>query len=124
MADVPDKITFFEFLTPLIASGKKTITIRDKSESHYVVGSQVEVFTLETDQKVCDIEILSVEPIKFDEINEFHAQQEYLALQRLKDLIKEIYPDTNELFVITYKLMPSGTEQIAARGLDPVAAVF
>ncbi|MFM2483790.1 N(4)-acetylcytidine aminohydrolase [Celerinatantimonas yamalensis] len=109
MTDVPNKITFFEFLTPLITSGKKTITIRDKSESHYVVGSQVEVFTLETDQKVCDIEIESVEPIKFDDINEFHAQQESLELQRLKELIKEIYPNTNELFVITYKLMPNNT---------------
>jgi len=105
MTDIPDKITFFEFLTPLIRSGKKTITIRDKSESHYHVGSQVAVFTLETEQKVCDIEIVSVEPIKFEQINEFHAQQESLALQRLKELIKEIYPDTNELFVITYKLM-------------------
>jgi N4-acetylcytidine amidohydrolase len=111
MIDVTDKITFFGFLTPLITSGKKTITIRDKSESHYVVGSQVEVFTLETDQKVADIEILSVEPLKFDDINEFHAQQEALALTRLKQLIKEIYPDTNELFVITYKLMPSDTNK-------------
>lgn len=109
MTDIANKITFFEFLTPLVRSGKKTITIRDKSESHYVVGSQVEVFTLETDQKVCDIEIVSVAPIKFDEINEFHAQQESLALPRLKDLIKKIYPDINELFVITYKLMPSDT---------------
>ncbi|WP_432459758.1 MULTISPECIES: N(4)-acetylcytidine aminohydrolase [unclassified Agarivorans] len=107
MTDVPDKITFYEFLTPLITSGKKTITIRDKSESHYIVGSQVEVFTLETDQKVCDIEIESVAPIKFDEINEFHAQQEFLELPRLKELIKEIYPDTNELFVITYQLRPN-----------------
>lgn len=101
----PDKITFFEFLIPLIASGKKTITIRDKSESHYVVGSQVEVFALETDQKVCDIKIESVEPINFDDISEFHALQESLELQRLKALIKEIYPDINDLFVITYKLI-------------------
>ncbi|PKH01256.1 ASCH domain-containing protein [Psychromonas sp. MB-3u-54] len=108
MTDVANKITFFEFLTPLIRSGKKTITIRDKSENHYLVGSQVEVFTLETDHKVCNIEIVSVEPIGFDEINEFHAQQEYLTLPRLKALIKEIYPHTNELFVITYKLMPGG----------------
>ncbi|MFT6928417.1 MAG: hypothetical protein ACJAZP_004069 [Psychromonas sp.] len=108
MMSVLDKITFFEFLTPLIKSGKKTITIRNKSESHYVVGSQVEVFTLETDQKVGEIEIISVQPITFDGINEFHAQQESLALPRLKELIKEIYPNINELFVITYKLMPSG----------------
>jgi N4-acetylcytidine amidohydrolase len=110
MTSIADKITFFEFLTPLITSGKKTITIRDKSESHYVVGTQVEVFTLETDQKVCDIQIQSVRPIKFDDINEFHAQQESLELQKLKHLIKDIYPNTNDLFVITYKLVPSNTQ--------------
>ena len=47
----PTKILFFEFLTPLISSGKKTITIRDESESHYVPGTQVEVFTLEKTKK-------------------------------------------------------------------------
>lgn len=105
MIDTPYKITFFEFLTPLITSGKKTITIRDKSESHYIVGSEVEVFTLETDQKVCNIKIESIQPIKFDDINAFHAQQESMELEKLKKLIKEIYPDINELFVITYKLV-------------------
>ena len=34
-----------------IAAGKKTITIRDKSESNYEPNSQVEVFTLETGKK-------------------------------------------------------------------------
>lgn len=100
----PNKITFFEFLTPLIVAGNKTITIRDKSESHYVAGSRVEVFTLETNQKVCDIDIESVSPLMFEDINEFHAQQESLGLQELKDLIKEIYPDTDELFVIAFTL--------------------
>ncbi|TXY24296.1 ASCH domain-containing protein [Vibrio mimicus] len=104
-ASIPTKITFFEFLTPLVASGAKTITIRDKSESHYVPGTRVEVFTLETDRKVCDIEIVSVEPLKFDDINEFHAEQEAIELPKLKSLIKEIYPNTNELFVITYQLV-------------------
>ncbi|HDZ0321647.1 TPA: ASCH domain-containing protein, partial [Vibrio cholerae O1] len=51
---ISTQITFFEFLTPLVASGQKTITIRDKSESHYVPGTRVEVFTLETQRKVCE----------------------------------------------------------------------
>jgi uncharacterized protein YqfB (UPF0267 family) len=101
----PTKITFFEFLTPLVASGKKTITIRDESEAHYVPGTQVEVYTLETDQKVCDVKILSVEPLHFDDINEFHAEQEYIELPKLKQLIREIYPNTDTLFVITYELV-------------------
>lgn len=101
----PTKITFFEFLTPLIQSGAKTITIRDKSESHYVAATQVEVFTLESNQKVCDIEILSVSPLKFEDINEFHAQQEAMSLSELKTLIKKIYPDTDALYCISYRLV-------------------
>lgn len=105
MKQIPTKITFFEFLTPFVASGKKTITIRDESECHYVPGTQVEVFTLETDIKVCDIEILSVEPLLFSEINEFHAKQEYLELTKLKEIISEVYPNTEQLYVISYKLV-------------------
>ncbi len=105
MTSHPTKITFFEFLTPLITSGKKTITIRDKSESHYVPNTEVEVFTLETDRKVCNIKILSVKPLAFDEINEFHAEQEAIELPKLKQLIRDIYPDTDTLFVIEYELV-------------------
>ena len=101
----PTKITFFKFLTPSIVAGKKTITIRDKSESHYVPGTEVEVFTLETDEKVCNIKILSVKPLNFEDINEFHAEQEYMELPKLKALIREIYPDTDTLFEISYELI-------------------
>ncbi|MBT0014044.1 N(4)-acetylcytidine aminohydrolase [Vibrio alginolyticus] len=105
MPSHPTKITFFEFLTPLITSGKKTITIRDESESHYVPNTKVEVFTLETDRKVCDIKIRSVEPLHFEDINEFHAEQEAIELPKLKQLIREIYPNTDTLFVIEYELI-------------------
>lgn len=103
--NAPTKITFFEFLTPLITAGKKTITIRDESESHYVPGTEVEVYTLETDQKVCNIKILSVNPLHFDDINEFHAEQESIELPKLKALIREIYPNTDTLFEISYELV-------------------
>lgn len=67
-------------------------------------GTRVEVFTLETQRKVCEIDILAVEPLKFDEINEFHAEQEAVELPKLKALIQEIYPNIDELYVITYQL--------------------
>lgn len=105
MSSHPTKITFFEFLTPLITAGKKTITIRDESESHYVPNTEVEVFTLETDRKVCDIKILSVAPLKFDDVNESHAEQEAIELPKLKELIREIYPNIDELYVIEYELI-------------------
>ena len=103
----PTKITFFESLTPLIAAGKKTITIRDKSESNYEPNSQVEVFTLETGKKVCDVKIVSVDALRFDDINQDHARQEYLPLPKLKQLIRDIYPDDDNLNVITFELIHS-----------------
>ncbi|KXF80445.1 N(4)-acetylcytidine aminohydrolase [Enterovibrio coralii] len=105
MNQAPTKITFFEWLTPLVASGKKTITIRDESESHYVPGTRVDVHTLEKDEYVCQIDILKVEQISFDDINEEHAAQEFLALDELKPLIRKIYPDDNVFYVISYKLV-------------------
>lgn len=104
-AIAPTKITFFEFLTPLVASGEKTITIRDFNESHYQPGSQVEVYTLESNIKVCDIVILAVEPLAFDDINEFHADQESLPLDELKHLIQQVYPDQQRLFMISFSLV-------------------
>jgi uncharacterized protein YqfB (UPF0267 family) len=105
MSAAPTQITFFEFLTPLVASGLKTITIRDISESHYQPGSQVEVFTLENHIKVCDIMILAVEALAFADINEFHAAQESLPLAELKLLIQKVYPNQPTLFVISFKLV-------------------
>lgn len=101
----PNKMTFFDFLTPLVASGEKTITIRDKAESGYIVGSDVQVFSLETDKKITDIRILAIEKIHFSQINEYHAKQEALELTELKNLIAKVYPDEQDLFVIHFSLM-------------------
>lgn len=98
-------ITFFERLRPLIESGLKTITIRDKSESHYVPGSIVSVHTLETGEYFCDIEIQSVDAVRFENINDTHAQQEFLPLSKLKALLKDIYPGEDVLYVISYRLV-------------------
>ncbi|BCN23968.1 ASCH domain-containing protein [Vibrio alfacsensis] len=55
-----DKITFFTKLERQILSGKKTATIRDGSESHYLPGQVVEAFTLEDDRKICKLEIIGI----------------------------------------------------------------
>ncbi|WP_350912642.1 N(4)-acetylcytidine aminohydrolase [Providencia huaxiensis] len=107
MNNAPDTITFFERLLPLVVSGKKIITIRDKSESHYIPGTIVKVYALETGEYYTDIKILSVEPIFYDDISEYHAKQEAMSLETLKALIKEIYPNEPYLYVITYQLQNS-----------------
>lgn len=101
----PTTMTFFERFEADILSGKKTITIRDESESHYVPGTQVAVSTFETGRAFCHLQIISVEPILFDELTEFHAEQENMTLSVLKGVIQEIYPGIQQLYVVSYQLV-------------------
>lgn len=99
----PTKMTFFERFEADILSDKKTITIRDESESYYQAGSIVNVSTLETGRYFCQLRILSVEPIAFSALDAFHAEQENMTLPQLKIVIQEIYPGIEQLFVVSYQ---------------------
>jgi len=96
-------MTFFERFEADILCDKKVITIRDASESYYQVGSVVNVSTFETGRYFCQLRILSVEPIAFSSLDEEHAKQENMTLPELKDVIRDIYPGIETLFVITYE---------------------
>lgn len=100
-----NKITFFSRFEADILSGKKTITIRDKAESYFQPNQELEVFTNETDRFFARIKVISVTPIQYDELNEQHALQENMSLPQLKAVIREIYPNDNEFFVIHYQLI-------------------
>lgn len=100
-----NKITFFSRFESDIISGKKTITIRDKSESYFKPTQILDVFTNETDRLFAKIQVISVTPITFDQLSEQHAQQENMTLEQLKRVIKEIYPTENQFFVIEFKLI-------------------
>lgn len=100
-----EKITFFSRFEADILSGKKTITIRDKSESYFQPNQELAVFTNETDRFFANIKVLSVTPIVFDELNEQHAKQENMNLAELKQVIREIYPNDNAFFVIEFTLI-------------------
>lgn len=100
-----DKITFFSRFEADILSGKKTITIRDKSESHFQAGQILCVFTNETDRLFAKIKVLSVSPIQFSELSESHAKQENMSLPELRQVIKAIYPDDEHFFVIKFELV-------------------
>lgn len=101
----PTTMTFFERFETDILSGKKTITIRDESENNYVPGSTVTVSTLETGREFCQLAILSVEPILFTELSDFHAEQENITLAVLKAVIQDIYPGIEQLYVVSYQLV-------------------
>ncbi|HAS6346794.1 N(4)-acetylcytidine aminohydrolase [Vibrio sp. IRLE0018] len=100
---IPTTMTFFSRFESDILADKKTITIRDESESHYVAGTTVEVSTLEEGRVFCRLKILSVEPIQFSALNAFHAEQENMTLEELKSVIQAIYPGIEQLFVISYQ---------------------
>ena len=97
------KMTFFERFEADILSGKKVITIRDEAEKDYLPGAVVEVSTFETGRWFCDLMIKSVAPIQFDQLTEFHANQENMTLAELRDVIRSIYPGINALYVIYYE---------------------
>jgi len=98
-------MTFFARFEADILSGKKVITIRDESESNYQVGSVVDVSTLEQGRWFCRLKILSVQPVQFCELNEFHAEQENMSVAELKQVIADIYPSIEQLYVIHYQKM-------------------
>ena len=98
-------ITFYQRFEADILAGRKTITIRDKSESHFKACDILRVGRFEDDQYFCTIEVLSVSPITLDELTEQHAAQENMSLVELREVIKTIYPNENEFFMINFHLL-------------------
>ena len=103
-----NKITFFSRFERDILTGKKTITIRDKSEAHFRPNQQLRVFTLESDRLFAEIQVKSITPITFNQLSNIHAQQENMSLDELKSIIRTIYPNEEQLFVIEFVLIDKG----------------
>ncbi|GAA4649954.1 N(4)-acetylcytidine aminohydrolase [Kistimonas scapharcae] len=95
-------ITFFSRFESDILADRKTITIRDQSESHFQPGEILTVARNEDDQYFCHIRVNAVTPIHFDALNEQHAVQENMTLEELKSVIQTIYPGQNEFVVIDF----------------------
>ena len=100
----PNDITFYQRFEADILAGRKTITIRDKSESHFKAGDILRVGRFEDNQYFCTIEVLSVLPITLDELTEQHAIQENMSLAELKEVIRGIYPSENKFYIIHFKI--------------------
>ena len=98
-------ITFYQRFEADILAGRKTITIRDKSESHFKAGDILRVGRFEDNQYFCTIEVLSVSPIILDELTEQHATQENMGLEELKEVIRGIYPSERLFYVVTFGLI-------------------
>ena len=98
-------ITFYQRFEADILAGRKTITIRDKSESHFKAGDILRVGRFEDNQYFCTIEVLNVSPITLDELTAQHAKQENMGLDELKEVIREIYPSDIILYLIRFKII-------------------
>jgi len=97
-------ITFYQCFEADILAGRKIITIRDKSESHFKAGDILRVGRFEDNQYFCTIEVLSVSPITLDELTEQHAKQENMGLEELKEVIRGIYPSENIFYKILFEV--------------------
>ena len=100
----PNDITFYQRFEADILAGRKTITIRDKSESHFKAGDILRVGRFEDNRYFCTIEVLSVSPIILDELTEQHAKQENMSLAELKEVIRGIYPSEDKFYIIHFKI--------------------
>lgn len=98
-------ITFYQRFETDILAGRKTITIRDKSESHFKAGDILRVGRFEDNQYFCTIEVLNVSPITLDELTEQHAKQENMTLGELREVIRGIYPSETDFSIIIFKLI-------------------
>ncbi|NIY46457.1 N(4)-acetylcytidine aminohydrolase [Cedecea colo] len=96
-------ITFFQRFEADIVTGRKTITLRDEAESHFRPGQRLRVGRYEDDVFFCTIDVKSVVPVMLSELTEEHARQENMTLPQLKEVIGEIYPGLNELYVISFE---------------------
>ncbi|MRS14271.1 ASCH domain-containing protein [Enterobacteriaceae bacterium RIT691] len=101
----PNDITFFQRFQEDILAGRKTITIRDASESHFKTGDVLRVGRYEDDGYFCTLKVTATSTITLDTLTDVHAQQENMTLDELKSVIKEIYPDQQQFYVIEFQCL-------------------
>jgi len=98
------QLLFYDYFADDIRTAKKVITIRDHHESDYSAGDTVRAVGLESGEVIAMLYIEHVAALRFDDINEHHAAAENMSLEQLKRLIGQIYPDTDNLYLIEFKL--------------------
>lgn len=100
---MPNDITFFARFEKDILAGRKTITIRDETESHFRPGQRLRTGRYEDNTYFCTLEVISITPVTLNELNDEHARQENMTLTGLRQVISEIYPGLDKLYVIAFK---------------------
>ena len=101
----PNDITFFQRFQDDILAGRKTITIRDESESLFKTGDVLRVGRFEDDGYFCTIEVTATSTITLETLTEKHAEQENMTLTELIKVIADIYPGQTQFYVIEFKCL-------------------
>ena len=101
----PNDITFFQRFQDDILAGRKTITLRDASESHFKTGDVLRVGSFEDDGYFCTIEVTATSTVTLDTLTEKHAEQENMTLTELIKVIADIYPGQTQFYVIEFKCL-------------------
>ena len=101
----PNDITFFQRFQDDILAGRKTITIRDESESRFKTGDVLRVGRFEDDGYFCTIEVTATSTVTLDTLTEKHAEQENMTLTELIKVIADIYPGQTQFYVIEFKCL-------------------
>ncbi|AYN88905.1 MULTISPECIES: N(4)-acetylcytidine aminohydrolase [Enterobacteriaceae] len=101
----PNDITFFQRFQDDILAGRKIITIRDESESHFKTGDVLRVGRFEDDGYFCTIEVTATSTVTLDTLTEKHAEQENMTLTELIKVIADIYPGQTQFYVIEFKCL-------------------
>ncbi|ENA1776371.1 ASCH domain-containing protein [Yersinia ruckeri] len=96
------EMTFFSRFEADILANRKTITLRDSSESDFKPGEILRVCRNEDGVFFCNIVVKSVTPVTLDALTERHAQQENMSLEELKKVIKEIYSGLEQFYAIEF----------------------
>ena len=97
-------ITFYQRFEADILAGRKTITIWEKSESHFKAGDILRIGRVEDNQYFCTIKVLRVSSIRLDELTEQRAKQENIGLAELKEVIRGIYQSEERFYIIKFKI--------------------
>ena len=101
----PNDITFFQRFQDDILAGRKNITIRDESESHFKTGDVLRVGRVEDDGYFCTIEVTATSTVTLDTLTEKHAEQENMTLTELIKVIAVTYPGQTQFYVIDFKFL-------------------
>lgn len=96
-------ITFFQRFQQDILAGRKTITLRDASESHFKTGDILRVGRFEDNAYFCTIQVVGTSTVALDTLTEDHARQENMTLDELRKVIVGIYPNQSQFYVIDFK---------------------